>query len=147
MLAYATALADNKGLVELCFPSEVGVSDWNTENWAILCESLKKHGKLETFMVGSNRRTGTVAVIAERTRQLADALHFNTVIRCVMPDDYDETVYRQRIAPRLEMNKAEFEDQRKALVKVENSLLRAKLLGRALHTVQYHDLGGVVLRQ
>jgi hypothetical protein len=49
----------------------------------------------------------------------------------------NEEFFQNSIAPRLEMNRSCFEDQRQALTR-EDSSIRGQLLGRALHVVRHN---------
>jgi hypothetical protein len=134
------ALVEKKGLVELTLPHGAGICDWNAENWTILCFSFEKNTKLKSITFEDSFGGAAVSdeLIQTRTRQLADALHFNTILEQLNPYHFDQTIYGMRIKPILEMNRTEFKAQRKALRSIDCDLLKAKLLGRALYAVQYN---------
>lgn len=147
MDAFTAALAENKGLVKVFLWYE---QQCTGENWTLFCNMVRSNTTLQEISL-----IGFGAVMLDelkrvRTTQFADALHFNSVLQEVnlRYGEYDKTIFQERIVPRLEMNKTQFEEQRKTLRKVHCPLLKAKLLARALYTVKNnHDLALQILTE
>jgi hypothetical protein len=125
-----TALANNRGLVDLVWNNHI-IDD----NWSILCESLKAHPTLTSLDL---RRSGGGIVLAHdqkvhRTSLLAEMMQRNTVLHTIdlSVDERDEQIYTQDISPYLETNRYR---PRLLAIKKAGLSLRRPLLGLALQT-------------
>jgi hypothetical protein len=134
VLAIASALRENKGLVELDLSSCFKVSDetW----WGTVCDSLKKHPTLEvfTFLPATTftAATTTPAIVTSRIQALLDMLKVNMTIHTMHLDSrYSQhKLFRGTIIPYLETNR--FRPHARAIQKIRPIAYRTKVLGRAL---------------
>jgi hypothetical protein len=133
----ARALEKNRGLVRLDMSNRVISND----NWKALCQSLKAHPTLEvlglrtTTSSAERRDPDFNATRTHRMRGLEGMLKVNTIMHTIdlEPTECDESLLQHSIRPRLEGN---LYQPRVCAMKKVDSLLRAKLLGRALESKQ-----------
>jgi hypothetical protein len=121
------SLSQNQGLEELDF-GEHALCD---ENWSLLCQSVARHPALERMDV---TRSGYL-----RTEMLLEMLKVNTALHSItgMIRQCDRQILQNEISPRLLVNR--YRPRVRALRTQTNAnFLRAKLLGRALHSVNGH---------
>jgi hypothetical protein len=131
------SLSQNQGLEELDFKEHV-ICD---ENWSLLCQSIARHPALERMDVS---RSDYIQVFSEtqkteRTERLMEMLKVNTVLHNITAtlQDFNQRIMCDEIRPRLLVNK--YRPRVRALRTQNNdNFLRAKLLGRALHSVNGH---------
>jgi hypothetical protein len=136
------ALANNRGLVELDLQHHL-ISD---DNWMILCQSLQAHATLTSLDLNRTSPlmtipTGGGTMLTDeqkthRTRLLQEMVQRNTVLHTiVLPErERDEQIYTQEILSRLATNM--YRPRVLAVKKTVESLLREKVLGRALDSVK-----------
>jgi hypothetical protein len=133
LVAIAGALRENRGLVDLNFPS-FRVSD---EAWDAVCNSLETHPTLEILDLRS--REGYIVPLAvpeSRIHALMDMMKVNMSIHTIQLDDhyYEYDLFRESVIPYLETNRL-----RPRLLAIQKTLpheYRAKVLGRALLAVR-----------
>ena len=135
------ALAENLCIEELNLEA-TGITD---EGWTIMCQSLANHPALDclhlmctaTFGIDSSWRLLLLSEArkSHRTQCLVEMLKVNTIVKHIhmIDAEYDETIWRDEIIPRLEMNRLR---PRIVAVKKTQGTLRAPLFGRALHTIR-----------
>jgi hypothetical protein len=136
ILAIATALRENKGLVEFEPPRGRYVSD---ETWGAVCDSLKAHPTLEVLDLSSELLAGSTMATARdrvllksRIQALSDMMKVNMsihTIRLHAPDSQHE-LFRRSVIPYLKTNR--FRPRVRAIQKTRPITYRAKVLGRAL---------------
>jgi hypothetical protein len=131
VLAIASALRENKGLVELNMNDGGCKCD---ETWYAVCDSLKTHPTLQVLRLSPvNNNTWTVpAVITSRIQALLDMMEMNMSINTIhLHDIYsDRELFRGSVIPYLETN--QFRPRLLTIQKTRPFLYRAKVLGRAL---------------
>jgi hypothetical protein len=135
--ALVQGLEQNCGLVRLDLSNRVV----NDANWKALCKSLKAHPTLEVLgLQTTTSSTERQAPDFESTREnrmldLEEMLKVNTLIHTIelRPNECDESLLQHLIQPRLKRN---LYQPRLSAMKDGDSLLRAKLLGRALESKQ-----------
>jgi hypothetical protein len=142
MAILATALANNRGLVELNLQRHPIIDD----NWTVLCESLKAHPSLTSLNLrstaplspaGSGRRTVlTDDQKTHRTRLLAEMLKENTVLHTIaqLEKEWDQEIYTEEIHPHLETNL--YRPRVLSVKKTNERPFREKVLGWALDSVK-----------
>jgi hypothetical protein len=133
------SLSQNQGLLQLDFGQHYICDD----NWDMLCQSIARHPALERMDVtresGEYIQAFSELQKTERTEMLAEMLKVNTVLHNITltPQDYNQRILSDEILPRLLVNK--YRPRVRALRTQNNdNFLRAKLLGRALHSVNVH---------
>jgi hypothetical protein len=121
------AIKENRGLEYLSFYQQF-VSD---DNWSVLCDSLGKHPTLEWLNLALLGNIQDTAQKTTRMRSLLKMLQFNTRLDTIQlnPADCDMHIYTNAILPRLK-NTPQFRS-----VSQTRGVLRSKLLGRALYSV------------
>jgi hypothetical protein len=132
VLAIASALRENKGLVDLDLEHDFRMSD---ETWDAVCDSLKTHPFLQVL----NLRTDafvTPAVITSRVQALLDMMNINTSIhRIHLRHRYSHhEIFRESVIPYLVTNR--LRPRVRAIQKSRPIAYRAKVLGRALLAVR-----------
>jgi hypothetical protein len=111
MAVLFTALANNKGLANLGFGFYI-----SSENWSILCNSLKAHPTVYCLDLRTSTRprspTGDRIVLMDdqkihRTRAIAEMMLQNTILHTIAlsEDERDEQIYAEMIRPYLETNR------------------------------------------
>jgi hypothetical protein len=141
LVAIASALKENKGLVNLSLMHAFRMSD---ETWDTVCDSLKIHPTLQILdlRTTTNSYEGAElvpldpAVLKSRIQALVDMLKVNTSIHTIhLCDRYNEhELFRESVIPYLETN--QFRLRVLAVQKTRPSTYRVKVLGRALLAVQ-----------
>jgi hypothetical protein len=137
------ALAENIGIEKL----DLSYLSINDESWDVMCQSLANHPATEYIRVDwhneHSRPPSSTLVMPEakktyRTQCLVEMLKVNTVVKEIdcLPDDRDQSIWRNEIVPRLEINK--FRPRIGAVKKIQGTS-RAPSFGRALHTVNDND--------
>jgi hypothetical protein len=138
------ALAKNLGIKALIL-ARIQITD---EGWYVMCQSVANHPAIESLSLHktasrSRPTNDTYLVMSEaektyRTQCLVEMLKVNTVVKEIdcLPDERDESIWRNEIVPRLEINKFR---PRIGTVKKIQGTSRAPLFGRALHTVNDND--------
>mgnify|MGYP000173012148 CR=1 FL=1 len=131
VLAIASALRDNKGLVELNLSNRYRrLSD---EMWGAICDSLKAHPTLEVLNLIMVYTPPTIpAVITSRIQSLLDMMKRNMSLHTIhLPDHYlDHALFRESVIPYLATNK--HRPRVRAIQKTRPIPYRAKVLGQAL---------------
>jgi hypothetical protein len=134
------SLSQNQGLVELNF----GYHAFCDENWSILCQSIARHPTLELVDVssqipifpGGNERVVPLSETQKtrRAKMLLEMLKVNTVLRDITMSmqDCNQQILYVEIFPRLLINRYR---PRVREIRTQDHTLRAKLLGRALYSV------------
>jgi hypothetical protein len=131
-LAFADAVRENKGLVELSLKWRSFVLH---ETWSAVCESLKTHPTLEILNVLApsinvwNRPPPAPDVITSRMGVLVDMMKVNTTLHTIRVFSEHE-IHRESVIPYLETNL--FRPRLLAIQKTRPIAYRAKVLGRAL---------------
>jgi hypothetical protein len=131
VLAIASALRENKGLVELNLRHDDRREC--DETWYAVCDSLKTHPTLQVLHLCPVHVPLTVpAVIKSRIQALADAMKVNMSIHTIhLHNQYSKhELFRQSTIPYLKTNRL-----RPRLLAIQKTLptaYRAKVLGRAL---------------
>jgi hypothetical protein len=132
VLAFAGALRENKGLVELDL-YDYGFSV-NDETWGAVFDSLKTHPTLEVLdlRVSITNTTTAPAVITLRMQALFNRLKVNTSIHTLHLDSrYSEhELHRESIVPYLATNR--HRSRVRAIQKTRPFVYRVKVLGQAL---------------
>jgi hypothetical protein len=130
VLVIASALKENKGLVELDFMQDWGMSD---EAWNAFCDSLKTHPTLEVFDLGLGcRPLLPPALLKLRVQALLDMLKVNMTIHTIpLVECYCEhELFRGSVIPYLDTNR--LRPRLRAIQKACPVSYRTKVLGRAL---------------
>jgi hypothetical protein len=122
------AIKENQGLVEL----SVVMRSISDENWSVFCDSLGNHPTLERLDLC--RTAGDILDMAQKTtrmQSLLKMLQVNTVLHTIdlTPAECNMHIYTKAILPRL-TNTPQFRS-----VSQTRGVLRSKLLGRALYSV------------
>jgi hypothetical protein len=128
IIAIASAMRENKGLVELT----LRCSDFITMNvWHELCDSLKMHPTLEVLDLVTRGGQPPVVVIS-RMQVLVDMMKVNTSIHTMYVDSHysEHEMYRESVTPYLETNRCR--PRLLAIQRTRPMAYRAKVLGRAL---------------
>jgi hypothetical protein len=132
VLAIASALRENKGLVELNL-GDGGRRECD-ETWYAVCDSLKTHPTLEVLHLSPvNNNTSTVpAVITSRIQALLDMMKMNMSIHTIyLQLRYSQhELFRGSVIPYLETNS--FRPRVRAIQKTRPIPYRTGVLGRAL---------------
>jgi hypothetical protein len=136
------SLSQNQGLEELDF----GEHAFCDESWSMLCQSLARHpalGRMEVTRSGYLQVPLAVPLSGtqktRRTEMLLEMLKVNTMLHNISLTlrDYNQRIIQDEIRPRLLVNR--YRPRVRALRTQNNAnFLRAKLLGRALHSVNGH---------
>jgi hypothetical protein len=133
LLAYARALPENRGLVDLHLIIHVRVSD---DTWGAVCDSLKTHPTLEVLRLPTTGPTWvallTPAVLQSRIQALVGMLKVNMSIHTIHlnPQFGQHELFRGSVTPYLETNR--FRPHLLAIQQARPIPYRAKVLGRAL---------------
>lgn len=135
--ALVQGLEKNCGLVRLDLSNRVV----NDANWKALCKSLKAHPTLEvlglrtTTSSAERQAPGFKTTRKNRMLDLEEMLKVNTLMHTIDlgSTECDESLLQHSIQPRLKRN---LYQPRISAMKGVDSLLRAKLLGRALGSKQ-----------
>jgi hypothetical protein len=129
VLAIASALRENRGLVTLNLSDGLWVSD---ETWGAVCDSLKAHPTLEVLDLSAT----FADVITSRTQALLDMMRMNVSIHklCLHFCNHIDELYRESVIPYLETNW--LRPRLLAIQKMRPIGYRAKVLGRALLAVR-----------
>jgi hypothetical protein len=145
LLAIASALKENKGLVNLNLSHDFTISD---ETWGVICVSLETHLTLEV-LVSDHRFTATgdmfmddddaapaPAVLKSQIQALVDLLKVNTSIHTIDVDSCysNHELFRGSVIPYLENNR--LRPRVLAIQKIRPIAYRAKVLGQALLAVR-----------
>jgi hypothetical protein len=132
VLAIASALRENKGLVELDL-TQSGCRECD-ETWYAVCDSLKTHPTLEVLHLSPvHRSPSTVpAVTLSRIQALLDLMKMNISIHTIHLDDHylDHEFFRGSVVPYLETNR--LRPRVRAIQKTRPIPYRAGVLGRSL---------------
>jgi hypothetical protein len=136
VLAIASALKENKGLVELELENDKFFSG---EAWDAICDSLKTHPTLQLLGLQPYRRLQigvAPAVLKFRMQALVNMLKVNTSIQTILWDSrYSEKkIFFGTFIPHLETNW--LRPRLLAIQKMRPIEYRAKILGRALLAVR-----------
>jgi hypothetical protein len=154
------SLSHNQGLEELDFDKHT----FSDENWGILCQSLTIHPSLKRMDVSRpmntlfgvdvgvggpifplpggneafasfNESSLSEAQKTRRAEKVLEMLKVNTVLHNITLtfQDYNEQILHDEIHPRLLVNR--YRPRVRELKGTQDDNLRAKLLGRALHSV------------
>jgi hypothetical protein len=135
------SLSQNQGLEDLVF----GQHAFSDENWSELCRSIARHPTLECMDVssqiqmfpGGNERLFPLSATQQRHRAqlLLEMLKVNTVLRDirVSTQDCNQQILYLEIYPRLVINR--YRPRVRAIQRTQDHFLRAKLLGRAIYSV------------
>jgi hypothetical protein len=128
-LAIATALRENKGLVDLDLWPRIGMSD---ETLDIVCDSLETHPTLEILHLLAGGGLLAPAVLTSRMQVLVDMMKVNMLIHTLhLPHQYSEhEIFRGSVTPYLETNR--LRPRLLAIQKTRPIAYRAKVPGRAL---------------
>jgi hypothetical protein len=137
----AKTLPGNKGLVYLRLSWSLHhlMTD---ERWCLIFRSLWTHPRIESLNLRGDACVGELSA-ESKTRRMHAVLQMvrcNTVVHTIsFPFRAMEfhQIYQNHIRPRLEMNRSCFEEQRRAIKRLDPSI-RGQLLGRALHVVRYN---------
>jgi hypothetical protein len=128
VLAIASALRENKGLVELDLYH--GCITMNDETWFATCDSLKTHPTLQALDLRNAGGPLAPAVLKSRIQALVDMLKVNmsihTIHLCARCSEH--------VIPYLETNR--LRPRVRAIQKTRPIAYRAKVLGRALLAVR-----------
>jgi hypothetical protein len=137
VLAIASALKENKGLIDLNLSHCV----WVKETWDAVCDSLKTHPALQLMNLRAYQTVDGVAplapaVLMSRIQALVDMLKVNMSIHTMHLDDqYSECeLFRGSAVPYLETNR--LRPRLLAIKKTGPFAYRFKVLGRALLAVR-----------
>lgn len=127
------SLSQNHGLEELDF----GQLHLCNNDWSVLCTSIARHPTLEHIDVGTSLQLCPYSYtqMTRRTEMLADMLKVNTVLRDITLtlQDHDQQILNDEIFPRLMINR--YRPRIRAIRGTQDISVRAKLLGRALYSV------------
>ena len=131
VLAIATALRENKGLIEFnLFHHDCTVSD---EMWYAICDSLKTHSTLEVLDLSPGYTSSTVpAAITSRIQALLDMMKINMSIHTIHLYDRisDHAFFRGSVIPYLATNR--LRPRVRAIQTIRPIPYRVGVLGRAL---------------
>jgi hypothetical protein len=133
VLAIASALRENKGLVDLDLQHHFKMSD---ETWDAVCDSLKTHPSLQVLNIQSILPSGVPSALRKsRVQALVDMLKVNTSIYTIHVDSHysEHELFRGTIIPYLVANR--LRPRLLAIQKTRPIAYRAKVLGRALLAV------------
>jgi hypothetical protein len=132
LLAIASALRDNKGLVKLDLSD--GCFRENDETWDAICDPLETHPTLEILNLRSIETDATMApaVITSRIQALLDMVKINLSIHKIhLCRRYREhELFRGSVISYLETNR--LRPRLLAIQKTRSIAYRARVLGRAL---------------
>jgi hypothetical protein len=134
VFAIASALRENKGLIELKFGYDGNRT--SDETWGAICDSFKTHPTLQVLHLWSAVYEGAPlapAVLEFRIQALLDMLKMNLSIHTIHLDScsYGEhEIFRGSVIPYLETNR--LRPRILAIQKILPIAYRAKVLGRAL---------------
>jgi hypothetical protein len=135
VLAIASALTENEGLIDLNILHDFTMSD---ETWDALCDSLKTHPTLQVLKLGPIYHDAATipAIITSRVQVLLGMMKVNTsILRIRLRYQYSQhEIFRQSVVPYLETNR--FRLNVRAIQKNLPIPYRAKVLGRALLAVR-----------
>jgi hypothetical protein len=138
VLAIADALRENKGLIELVLQYNGHiVSD---ETWGAVCDSLKKHPKLEVLQLWGSAQYEMAPLAPEvresRIQAVLDMMKVNLSIHTIRLDSQytEHELLRGSVIPILETNR--FRPRLLAIQTTRPMAYRAKVLGRALLAVR-----------
>jgi hypothetical protein len=135
------SLTQNQGLEDLVF----GQHAFSDENWSELCQSIARHPTLECMDVssqiqmfpGGNERVFPLSATQQtrRAEMLLEMLKVNTVLHDIRmsTQDCNQQILYIEIYPRLVINR--YRPRVRAIRTTQDHPLRAKLLGRALYSV------------
>jgi hypothetical protein len=136
VLAIASALRENKGLVELNL-SHCSRRDCD-ETWYAVCDSLKTHPTLEVLHLSPiHRSPSTVpAVITSRIQALLDIMRINVSIHTIHLHDHylDHAFFEESVIPYLATNR--LRPRVHAIQIARPTTYHAGVLGRALLAVR-----------
>jgi hypothetical protein len=136
LLNLLQSLSQNQGLREIHFGEHAFCDD----NWSMLCQSLAGHPSLERMDVLRGRFVPlSKTQKRRRTEMLAEMLKVNTVLHSITVtlEDYNQRIIHDEVRPRLFVNNYRPRVRAMRTQSNDNSL-RAKLLERALHSVNEH---------
>jgi hypothetical protein len=135
-----------QGLEQNCGLKKVDLSNRvvNNENWKALCKSLKAHPTLEVLglrtTTSSTERQDPAFKTTRKNRMLdlEEMLKVNSLMHTIDLEstECDESLLQHSIQPRLKRN---LYQPRVSALKKDDSLLCAKLLGRAMESKQSPD--------
>jgi hypothetical protein len=132
LLAIASALRENKGLIKLDLSD--GCFRENDETWDAICDPLEIHPTLEILNLRSIETDATMApaVITSRIQALLDIVKMNMSIHKIhLCRRYREhELFRGSVIPYLETNR--LRPRLLAIQKTRSIAFRARVLGRAL---------------
>jgi hypothetical protein len=132
ILAIASALRENKGLVELDLGHQ-GRRECD-ETWYAVCDSLKTHPTLEVLNLSmtNSGATAVPAVAMSWIQTLLDMMKMNVSIHTIhLRDHYlDHALFRRSVLPYLATNR--LRPRVRAIQRTLPIPYRAKVLGRAL---------------
>jgi hypothetical protein len=139
LIAIASALKENKGLVNLTLVYDFRVSD---ETWNAVCDSLKTHPTLEAFSLRKNLFLQEVPfapaarVLKSRLQALVDMLKVNMSIHIITVHAWysNHELFQGSVVPYLQTNR--FRPRLLAIQKTRPIAYRVKVLGRALLAVR-----------
>jgi hypothetical protein len=133
LIAFASAIQENKGLVDLKLLHDFVMSD---ETWDAVCDSLKAHPTLQILSLGRcdpHLIPLAPAALKSRIQALVNMLKLNTVMHTMTINVFssDELeLCRRSVDPYIETNR--FRPRLLAIQKTRPIAYRAKVLGRAL---------------
>jgi hypothetical protein len=133
LLAIASALQENKGLVQLALSAPT----MSHETWGAICDSLKTHPTLEVLNLQNGDALLVPSALKSRIQALVDMLKVNMSIHTILLYDESYTqheLFRRSVIPYLETNR--FRPRVRTIQKTRPIAYRAKLLGRALLAVR-----------
>jgi hypothetical protein len=133
VLAIASALRENRGLIELVFGDGHDMSD---ETWGALCDSLKAHPTLQVLNLCSRGDASVAsAVLKSRIQVLLDMMKVNISIHTIDLDScYSQHELFRSVIPFLETNR--HRSHVRAIQQTRPIPYRTGVLGRALLTVR-----------
>jgi hypothetical protein len=131
LLALASALQENEGLLFLHFPYDPRLSD---ETWDVICDSLKTHPTLEWLNLSAEHDDATTApaVLTSRIQALLDMMKINKSIHTISLNLHyrQHELFQTSVIPYLVTNR--FRPRVRAIQKTRPIVYRTKVLGRAL---------------
>jgi hypothetical protein len=134
LVAIASAVKENKGLVDLELLYDFGMSD---ETWGAICDSLETHPTIEVLEL---RTTDTMAlapaVLKSRVQALSAMVKMNMSIHTIqLHSQYSQhELFLDSVIPYLETNR--LRPRLLAIQRTRPIPYRAKVLGRALSSVR-----------
>jgi hypothetical protein len=137
VLAIASALRENKGLVNLDLQHDFTMIG---ETWDAVCDSLKTHPTLQVLNLRSTPWPSEVprfpAELKPRVQALVDMLKVNMLIHTIhlTPHHSEHELFRGSVIPYLETNR--LRPRLLAIQKTRPIAYRTKVLGRALFAVR-----------